>query len=167
MIQRLLVGTFSVIALLASGAAQAQILDEKFQDKDWKVFTLEKDGKKTCYIASSPTSKAGNVEKRNDPYVLVTHRSAKVDEVSISAGYGYKAKSELLLNVDGKTHKLFTKDDLAWAYSEKQDTEIVGLMKKGKKFSAKGESESGSTTEDEYTLKGFSAAYKRMKELCK
>lgn len=133
---------------------------------EWNVYTLMQDGKKTCYIASAPTGKSGTYKSRGEPYALVTHRSADVDEVSVSSGYPYKEKSEAKLNVDKKEYKLFTKDELAWAYDEKQDSTIVKAMKKGSKMVVKGSSQKGTTSADTYSLKGFSKAYDEMKKQC-
>lgn len=164
--RKALFSTAFLSVMLAATAASAQKLENVY--KDWNVFTMKQGGGKVCYIASAPTDKKGTYKKRGEPYMLVTSRARDVDEVSISAGYPYAPKSEVEVLVDGKSvTKMFTKDDLAWAYTAKDDAAIVGQMKKGSKLIAKGKSQASSTSEDTYSLNGFSAAYKRMKELCK
>jgi invasion protein IalB len=153
-------------AICLASAASAQKLENVY--KDWNVFTLNQGGAKTCYIASAPTKKTGNYKKRGEPYMLVTHRSSKVDEVSISSGYPYQQKGEVTVTVDkNKALKLFTKDDLAWAYNAKDDSKLVSLMKKGHHLKARGRSQLNTHSEDTYSLSGFTAAYNRMKRLCK
>jgi invasion protein IalB len=159
----------SILAFaLAFGAAHAhaQQFDKAF--KDWNVFSIDQNGQKTCYIASAPTKKDGNTQTRDEPYMLVTSRSAAVDEVSVSSGYPYKEKSEVDIKVDkNRATKFFSKDSLAWAYTEDADKEMVRQMRKGSKMLVSGTSEKGTKSSDTYSLSGFGNAYDRMKELCK
>lgn len=161
-ISAFIAGIFITLAL--SSTAHAQQLDKTFSD--WNVYTVTQDGSKICYMASAPTKKKGTYNKRGEPYLLVTHRSADSDEVSTSSGYPYKKDSEVSASLDGVLYKMFTKDELAWAYDEHQDQSMVSAMKRGMKLNIKGESQVGTTSEDLYSLKGFTSAYKRMKELC-
>lgn len=152
--------------LVGVAPANAQKLENVYQQ--WNVFTLDQGGQRVCYIASAPSKEEGTFTNRGEPYLLVTHRSAKVDEVSLSAGYPFKGNSEVIVSIDGKQRaKLFTKDELAWAYSEKDDVELVQAMKKGGNLVAAGVSQKDTKSKDTYSLKGISSAYKRMKELCK
>jgi len=164
-LKRAVFSAICISTISIASAASAQKLENVY--KDWNVFTMKQGGKKTCYIASAPTKKEGNYNKRGEPYILVTHRSSNVDEVSISSGYPYKRKSEVTVSVDKNSAiKLFTKDDLAWAYNAKDDSKLVGQMKKGYKLQAKGTSQLGTYSVDTYSLSGFTAAYNRMKRLC-
>ncbi|MBI1275885.1 hypothetical protein GC177_07930 [bacterium] len=159
------VGATLVLAF-ASASAQAQQFDKAF--KDWNVFSIDQGGQKTCYIASAPTKKDGSAKNRDEPYLLVTSRGANSDEVSLSSGYPYKEKSEVEVKVD-KNHvvKFFTKDNLAWTYTEDADKEVVRQMRKGSKLLVTGTSQKGTKSSDTYSMSGFGAAYDRMKELCK
>lgn len=134
---------------------------------DWNVYTVAQGGKTVCYITSAPTKKSGNYSSRGEPYTMITHRSANVDEVSVSSGYTYKDKSDVKTTIDGTQFNMFSKDELAWAYDEKQDSAMVSAMKKGSKMAVKGTSRKGTYSEDSYSLKGISKAYDKMKELCK
>jgi invasion protein IalB len=151
-------------AVLAQPAAAQQ-----FQSThgNWSVFTYNEGGKRTCYIASAPTAKTGNYNQRGEPYLLVTHRSANADEISLSSGYPYKEKSEVAVTIDGKAFKLFTKQNLAWAYDVKQDSDMVASMKRGNRLQVRGTSQRGTFSDDTYSLSGFTAAYNKMKALCK
>lgn len=152
-------------ALWNATAAQAQILDREYGD--WGVFTINQSGKKICYLASSPIKKKGNYKRRDEPYFLLTHISKRVDEVSTSSGYSYKTGSEVETDVDGKKYKLFTKEELAWAYDTKNDADIVKKMKAGMKMTVRGTSKKGTYSLDTYSLKGITKAYNRMKQLCR
>lgn len=134
---------------------------------DWKIFTLKQGGKKTCYIASTPKKKTGTYSKRDEPYILVTHRG-KVDEVSIAPGYTLKKGSEVSVSVDKKkASKLFVDGGLAWAYDSKQDMALIKAMQAGSSMVVKATSWKNTTSTDTYSLKGITRAHKEMKQLCK
>ena len=142
-------------------AAQAQTLDQTF--KDWSVFQHQGG----CYIASAPVKQNGNYRKRGQPYLLLVHKGAAADEINASSGYPYAAKSEVVVSLGGKQFKLFTKGSVAWAYDAAQDAQLVASMKQGSSISVRGTSLRKTWSEDSYSLGGFSAAYERMKVLCK
>ena len=138
-----------------------------FTSKNWRVFTVTQAGKKICYMASIPTKKKGNYSKRGEPFVIVTHRAAQLDEVSVSSGYPYKDKSDVTLSIGKNKHKLFIKGERAWAKDSKTDSLLVGRMKAGSSLLVRGTSKRGTYSEDTYSLSGFTAAHGRMKKLCK
>lgn len=154
-----------IVFAFTSIAASAQTLHQTFGD--WKVFTHKDGAKELCYIASTPKKKAGDYSKRDEPFVLVTHRTAKTDEISVSSGFTYKKDSEVSLKIDKKDFKLFSQNDRAWAYDEKEDTQIIDRMAKGKQMVVKGTSPKGTYAEDSYSLAGFTKAQRAMKNLCK
>lgn len=159
----LLVLFMSILAI--STQAQAQRLHATY--KDWRVYSINQDGKKVCYIATSAVKEEGNYKRRSEPYLLVTSINNKVDEVSTSSGYPYKKGSEVKLKIDNKNaYDFFTRGEIAWAQDTEQDTEIVKKMIKGLKLSAKGTSQKGTYSIDTYSLRGFSSAHKKMKSLC-
>lgn len=156
---------FIIFAFSFVAASKAQTLHQTYGD--WKVFTHKEGVKDMCYIASTPTKKAGNYSKRGEPFVLVTHRSARIDELSVSSGFPYKKDSEASVKLDKKEFKLFTQNDRGWAYDEKDDLAIVDRMAKGKLMVVKGTSPKGTYAEDHYSLNGFTKARRAMKDLCK
>ncbi|MCD6035370.1 MAG: hypothetical protein K0R63_1111 [Rickettsiales bacterium] len=161
--------TFSLLAaalylFISMNAANAQEFDRNFED--WSVYTITQNGKKVCYIASSPREKKGTYKKRGEPYLLVTAVSNTVDEVSASSGYPYKDASEVTADIEKTTFKLFTKGELSWAYDSEQDAKMIVAMKKGKEIVVQGISRVNTSSTDTYSLKGFTAAYDRMKKLC-
>jgi invasion protein IalB len=157
--------SFGIIILLAiANMATAQTLN--FTAKNWRSFTIKQGGNQVCYIASVPVRESGTFKKRSAAFVMVTHRGANIDEVSVSSGYYYKQLSELDLNINGKITKLFTKDERAWAKDAATDAALVKAMMNGHSMSAKGISKLDTTSNDSYSLAGFTAAYNKMKETC-
>ena len=155
----------AMMVVFGGFTASAQSLDSVH--RDWSVFTIQQNGKKVCYMASTPKNKTGNYSRRDEPYLLVTHISNSVDEVSTSSGYPYGRGTEAKAEIDGKEYNMFTKGELAWAYDSKQDTEMVSAMKRGSEIKIRGTSSKGTYSLDTYSLMGFTKAYGRVKALCK
>ena len=157
---------FLCVSMLVGNAALAQTLE--FTSKDWRVFTTTQNGSKVCYIASVPTDKKGNYKNRSEPFAIVTDRGqSAADEVSVSSGYPYKAGSGVTVSVDGKKTAFFTKGERAWAKNSKADTSLIKQMKRGNAMRVRGNSQLGTYSEDRYSLLGFTAAYNKMKTLCR
>jgi len=146
---------------------RAQTVDGIYYD--WTVFEIDEPGKaKKCYIASFPKKQIGNHNKLREPYVLVTrYEGRKLEEISVYCGYEYKLNSKIYISIDGKQFRLFTKQIIAWAETSKDDKTIIQNLLKSKILKVRGESAMGSYSVDEYSLRGFTRAYKRMKDLCK
>ena len=138
-------------------AAQAQTVDNQY--KDWTVFKHEE----LCYIGTAPKESA----KDGKVYFLVTHRKANVDEVSTSLGGSFKPDADVALTIGKNNFKLFSQEEVAWARDEATDAKIVGALQKAGTLSVKATLKDGKTATQKFSLNGFSAAYKRMKALCK
>ena len=136
---------------------------------DWSVFTLDDLGEeRKCYIVSFPKKTIGNYKKAREPYILITRFKDKgIEEVSIYSGFEYKIGSDIYLSIDGKQFTMFTKDDIAWAKTKEQDMEIISSLLDGFLLKIRAESSRAEYVVDEYSLKGLTRAYKRMRELCK
>ncbi len=160
-VMRLLLAAFIILYTACGGAVMAQTYDSSY--RDWSVYTY----RGSCYIGSAPIRQAGNYSRRGQPYILVIHRNATLEELNVSSGYPYKKGKEVIATIDNKRYKLFTEGEIAWAYDSNQDREMVAAMKRGKRMKIRGTSTRGTWSEDEYSLMGFSAAHKRMKSLCR
>ena len=135
---------------------------------NWSAFQVASDKVRLCYIASAPTKEKGNYKRRDDTYVLVTHRPTekKKDIFELRAGYTYKKNSNVLINIDGQKFELFTSGGTAWAKTSKIDRALAIAMKRGRFMTATGTSSRGTKTVDTYSLKGFTAAYNTIGTKC-
>ena len=138
--------------------------------KDWNAFAFEEGGHKVCYMSSQPKKKEPAGAKRGDIYVLVTHRPGEksFDVVSFIVGYSFKKESEAVVELGGKTIKLFTDGETAWARDADTDKALVAAMKdgKGKPMLMKGTSGRGTKTTDTYSLDGMGEAYGAINAAC-
>ena len=134
---------------------------------DWQAYTATENGKKICYMGSTPAKAVGDYTKRGEVVFLVTHRPADKETgiVSVTAGYTYKKDSKVQMVVDDKTFDLFTDGGFAFA-PEGKDPVLVQAMIRGSGMVIKGVSSRGTKTTDTYSLKGFTAAWKAIGKAC-
>lgn len=142
--------------------------------EDWTAYKGVKGSKRYCYIGSEPKEAKGDYTRRGPTYVLVTHWPDDniFGEVSVEAGYPYDTSKDTIVDIGGKSFKLFTKnrnggDGIAWTYEESADEALVKSMKAGATMVVEGTSSRGTKTKDTYSLKGFTAAYDAISEACR
>ena len=136
---------------------------------DWSVFVLDNLGEeKKCYVVSFPKKSIGNYKKEREPYVLITRfRDKGIEEVSVYSGFEYKIGSDIYASIDGKQFRMFTDKDIAWAKAKTDDKDMIQAMLNGEIFKIRAESSTAEYVVDEYSLKGLTRAYRKMKDLCK
>jgi len=165
-----LAASLAACALATAGSAAAADPRLLGTFKDWNAFAFEEKGTKVCYISSQPKKKEPAAAKRGDVYVLVTHRPAEktLDVVSFIAGYPFKKDSETVLEVGGKSFKLFTDGETAWARDADTDKAVTAAFRdtKGKPMVVKGVSGRGTKTTDTYSLDGVAQAYDAINQAC-
>jgi len=137
-------------------------------------FSLEK-GKWTfvkddnwCYVGSLPTkSDLSEEKKRGDNYILV-YKIIGSDEniVQVEAGYKYNLDKNITVNIDNTSFNFYSTEDSSETAWTDSDTKVIYAMKKGLELILKGESTRGTITNDNYTLKGFTAAINKLNEDC-
>ncbi|QCO15303.1 hypothetical protein D3869_08725 [Azospirillum brasilense] len=158
--------------ILAATVATAAAADPRLLGtfKDWNAFAFDEGGHKVCYMSSQPKKKEPAAAKRGDIHVLVTHRPAEkaLDVVSFIVGYPLKKDSESTVEVGGKTFKLFTDGETAWARDADTDKAVTAAMRdaKGKSMLVKGVSGRGTKTTDTYSTDGFAQAYDAINQAC-
>jgi Invasion associated locus B (IalB) protein. len=152
--------------LAVAPAANAQEVLGTFDA--WTAFTDKVSGKQICYIGSKPKKAEGNYTKRDEAFVLVTHRPAEkvVGEVSVETGYTYKAGSAPMVTIGDRKFTLFSKGSNAWAKDAAADKDLVAAMKSGAEMVIKGTSSRGTLTTDTYSLSGFTAAFNAITKAC-
>lgn len=151
-----------------TAAAMAQSVERLGDFDAWSAFRFAEGGGKACYMASQPVKAEGNYTRRGEIYALVTHRPGenRRDEISIIIGYTFKKDSFVDVAIGSSKFKMFTKDDGAWTANGDEDKKLVSAMKAGNRMQVKGTSSRGTLTTDTYSLKGFTAAYKKISEIC-
>jgi hypothetical protein len=159
--------TISTAIFIGQGAS-AQVIDSSFYQ--WRVYEIGEDGEdeKKCYILAHPTKSNTDHGNRQNPYIVITRfQKDRSEEFSVFAGYEFKNNSEVFVLSDEHQFKLLAKEDFAWMKTRGEDAQIIQTMLKSGMVKVRSDSAFGTYAVDEYSLKGITRAYARMREICK
>lgn len=139
---------------------------------DWSVFV--EDDPTECWIVSAPKSsvntKDGSVVavNRDDTLLFVSFRPGNEiqGEVSFTGGYPFKEGTTVNLKIGSASYELFVDGEWAWPASSAEDGKITTSMKRGASAVVTGLSSRGTTTEDTFSLLGFTAALEEAEKRC-
>jgi len=122
-----------------------------------------------CYIGSLPTeTDLPKNKKRGETYILVYRMIGQNETiVQIEAGYNYKLEKDVIVKIDNNINKFYTVEDVPDSAWTDKDDKVIFAMKKGLELIVTGESSRGTITNDQYTLKGFTAALNKLSAECK
>ena len=138
------------------------------------LFALEK-GKWTfikqddwCYIGSLPTkSDLPESKKRGNNYILVYKIIGSEENiVQVEAGYNYNLDKKINVTIDNTSFEFYSTQDSSETAWTNDDNKVIYAMKKGLELLLSGQSSRGTTTNDTYTLKGFTAAFNKLNSDC-
>lgn len=136
----------------------------------WGAYTASSGGRKICFALAKPSSSTSKPAGRpRDPaYMFITTRpNEKVkDEVSISAGYPFKPRSEASLEAGGGRFALYTQADGAWIKNAAEEGRMVDAMRKSAQAVVVGTSSKGTELTDTFALKGLAQALDRVAQEC-
>jgi hypothetical protein len=174
--QKLIVLTSVLWSLMfwgTMGWAQSTSTNIVSAKDDWSVH----EGKDPveCWAVSAPikivnTKNNRKVSvKRGEIQLIVFYRPGEevAGQVVFNGGYPFSNSAPLSLRVDEKNYTLpYIEKTWAWAASSADDSKIISAMKLGAKAKITGKSTRGTTTEDTFSLKGFTAAIAEAKKRC-
>ena len=155
--------------LLAGTPAFAQNAKLLQKYDDWQVFLHETKDEKVCFAASTPKEMEPKSAKRGSVFFYLTtwHKDGVKNEVSVKAGYPFKADSNPTIAVGNDEFQLYPKDDKAFMRDPAEERKLLDAMRKGSTMTVKGTSIRGTSTTDQYSLKGLVPALKQMETACK
>ncbi|CUH33964.1 hypothetical protein JSE7799_01024 [Jannaschia seosinensis] len=155
-----------------SPAAAQESANRVNTETDWSVFI--EDNPTQCWIVTAPKSIRNLRDgrevsaQRGDIRLFVSYwpGSDKRGEVSATGGYPYASGSSVTIEIGSDKFELFTDGELAWAASPDDDARIIAAMKRGAEAVVTGVSGRGTTTEDTFSLLGFTAAVEDAETRC-
>jgi len=126
------------------------------KDNDW------------CYIGSSPiNSDLPDTKKRGENYILVYKIIGSEENIiQIEAGYKYNLDKKINVKIDNANYDFYSTEDSSETAWTNDDNKVIYAMKKGLELTLTGESARGTTTNDVYTLKGFTNAVNQLNQDC-
>ncbi len=136
--------------------------------KDWESFILSQEGNKICYAQSIPVVRAPKKLKREPSRLFVSFRPAEniKNEVSVTNGYEFKAKTPVIAKSGKKTYDFFSKGRFAWVVDNEDEKKLIVTMKKASRLMIIGNTDKGDQTTDHYSMMGFTKAYNTAKKSC-
>lgn len=170
--RRFFVHSCAALLLGASGVvgqALAANYDAIESIEDWSIFAQGTGTERVCWLASAPIG--GGLSnpnaKRGEVYLMVSLRPSTgiKNEISYQAGYPLKQGSAALV-VGESNFRLIADGEAAWTASPAEDDRVIAALEKGSKAQIKGESVRGTKSDDQFSLKGFSAALSKARSLC-
>lgn len=145
-----------------AATSNAPKLIGKFED--WKAATHLEGGQNVCYAFTSAQSSVPAVSGRGDVTLTVTQRPATArDAVAISAGFSFPPNSTVVVQVENSSMDFYTAQRSAFAREGKQA--VQGFLK-GKQVLARLPNPKGGTLTDQFSLRGFNAAYAAINKAC-
>lgn len=167
-------GLAIVAACALAGAATAQDESENrvAVETDWNVF-VESDPNE-CWAVSAPVetlnTRDGDVVsvRRGDIRLIVFYRpSENVNgQVMFAGGYPFASGSTVSMKIGDTTFEMFTENETAWPATPEDDARFVAAMKRGANAVLTGRSGRGTTTQDTFSLLGFTAAVEEAENRC-
>ena len=154
-----IVSTFLVVFAILITKQSISIEKGKWsfvKDEDW------------CYIGSSPLkSDLPETKKRGENYILVYKIIGSEENIiQIEAGYKYNLDKKINVKIDNANYEFYSTEDSSETAWTNDDNKVIYAMKKGLELTLTGESARGTTTNDVYTLKGFTRAVNQLNQDC-
>ena len=124
-----------------------------------------------CFTLAKPKSSQTNPPNRpRDPaYMFISTRPAENvrNEVSVIIGYPFKESTEATAEVGTAKFAMYTQKDGAWIKNMTEEARMLDAMRKGSDLTVKGTSARGTSSTDQFSLKGLAQALERADKACK
>ena len=136
--------------------------------KSWQAKEYGEGSSKICYIISKPVKTEPEGLNRDEPALMITNfmSDGVKHEVSIDAGFTFKAKSMVEVTIKANTYKFFTIEDRAWLADEQNSSQLIKDMKNGSRVKVQSISSRGTKITDTYSLIGFTNSLSAIDKAC-
>ncbi len=169
----LLVAPLAAATFLAAPAMAQESTNRVAAETDWSVFVEE--SPRACWSVSAPketvNTRDGQIVsvRRGDILLFVSFRPDQdvAGEISFTGGYPFAPDSTVSVEVGDQTFQLFTSGDWAWPASAEDDGRLRDAFRRGAQAVITGRSARGTTTQDTFSLFGFTAALEEAERRCR
>lgn len=167
-----IVGAVSLALMASMGLAQEEATNRVAASTDWSVF--EETDPSECFGVSAPKEQVNTRDgqpvqvNRGETLLFVFYRPSQGvnGQITFTGGYPFAAGSTVTLDIGGTEFQLFTEGEWAWPATPEDDSRIVAAMKVGASAILTGVSGRGTTTQDTFSLLGFTAAAEEAQRRC-
>jgi invasion protein IalB len=138
---------------------------------DWGAYAAVPGGKKVCFALSRPRSSQTTPpgRKRDPAFFFVSTRPTENvrNEISVIIGYPFKENAEATAEIGPAKFAMYTQKDGAWIKNMAEEARMLDAMRKGTDLTIKGTSSRGTSSTDQFSLKGLPQALDRTAAECK
>ena len=151
--------------LLPKALANSPVSSGKF--KNWEAFTLKGEKGKVCFAQTIPVKRSPAAIKRDNSRIFVTFRPNENirNEISVTSGHAYKT-STVTAKSGRNNFSFFSQDNFAWLLDEREELNLIKLMKRATNLMIIAKTKDGAETTDHYSMMGFTKAYNTAKKTC-
>jgi len=162
----------AVIAL--SPLAFTPMADAQSQPKlegtytDWTVYSRGQGQSKTCFALAKPKVESPKSVNHGEIYFMVSNwkSGAATEQPSFLAGYNLKTNRAPEARVGSAKYSMYTSANEAFIESRGSERALVSKMRAGASMTVKAVSARGTNVTYQFSLKGITAALKRVKTVC-
>lgn len=130
----------------------------------WTAATYGSGDAKICYAFTTPQSTKPAIQSRGKVMLTVTNRKGSENEVSVTSGYDYPQDAKVMLSIGSKNFDFYTQKNVAFTSA---GADAVAAFKTGYTATVTGPAPKGKiSVTDQFSLSGFSAAYKAISDAC-
>jgi Invasion associated locus B (IalB) protein len=130
--------------------------------EDWVAAEHQESGQKVCYAFTYAKRSIPTIPGRDKVVLTVAERASGRDAVAIAAGFNYAQGAAVTVQVDNTGLDFYTAQRDAFARDGKA---TVAAFQKGSEALARSPAPHGEVV-DNFSLKGFSAAYVAINKAC-
>ena len=122
---------------------------------------------KVCFAQTIPVKRSPAAIKRDNSRIFVTFRPNENirNEISVTSGHAYKT-STVTAKSGRNNFSFFSQDNFAWLLDEREELNLIKLMKRATNLMIIAKTKDGAETTDHYSMMGFTKAYNTAKKTC-
>lgn len=154
----------ALVPMTALAAGPVSLGPNGGQYNQWTAATYGTGGDKVCYAFTVAQHSTPTIQARGKVMLTVSERHGSRNEVSVTSGYDYPHDGKVKLTVGSTDFSFYTQKNVAFAADGRG---AITAFKIGNSASVTSSGPDGhSMITDQFSLAGFSAAYKAIVQAC-
>ena len=133
------------------------------QFDDWIAVELDDDGQRVCYTFTRVQTSSPTIANRGPVVMTITHRPSARNVVAVDAGFPFAAGAFVTVQADQTSAEFYTSQRAAFARDGA--AAVIALQTAGRAI-ARSPGPRGEIVTDNFSLKGFPAAYAAIGTAC-
>ncbi|MDH3240213.1 MAG: hypothetical protein OEO83_06060 [Alphaproteobacteria bacterium] len=150
--------------------AEASVPESKIgTHRHWAVMTGTAEGQKTCSLMTLPLGSTADLASADAPHVRVRYAVSRgyFKAPRIMLGESAKPDSEILVVIDGKEHRFKLAEETSALTVRDRSWQLIREMLAGIRMAVRFTATDGALRSHDYSLLGFTRAYRRTNKECR